>query len=309
MLNSIIIKSFILYALLILGAWGLLSENNIIGSTKGTKKAKNDVDTYNIELNKKKRLEKFLNYCCWISKNIGFLPTEQTLSDIEYRITRLNFELKLLKRSIEPIELIGLFRGINVIGIFLTILSITLTFKITGIVFLTLCLSKKIFLLIVDLRIAKENEEIEKEFPNLYLKLYTRLLKGGHVRIAPALDDYIKSISKGREEIKRFAMNYRNYIELYPDEIAATEKLKRVYNTVTIARFCTLVKQALNDVDNKDSLLTFKMELLEKKKREIERNGEKIRLQGRSLLIVVFIILGEVFLLSLVAKVSMIFNV
>mgnify|MGYP003298363222 CR=1 FL=1 len=73
--------------------------------------------------------------------------------------------------------------------------------------FLSLLTGNKLFLLlisvlaidvafnmVVEAKIMEEDSEIEKDFPDLYMLLYSRLVRGTQVRLAPTLDEYIKSL-------------------------------------------------------------------------------------------------------------------
>ena len=71
-----------------------------------------------------------------------------------------------------------------------------------------------------------EDMEIEDDFTDLFNLLYNRLLKGTHVRLAPTLNEYIKSLDTlygdySHKAIRKFVTDFRNNIEIYSDDSMA----------------------------------------------------------------------------------------
>ncbi|HBF1820706.1 hypothetical protein [Clostridioides sp. ZZV15-6597] len=311
MLNSIIIKNFILYFFLVVTIWGILKENNLIGVTKGTKKARKDANKIKYDVYKRKIIVNFLSLCDWITNNIGQVPSDYSIKEMRYRVDRAKLYIDTTKRNIKPTELIGLFRGLFLLGLLLTILSLVLIPGPKGYLFLILCFSKPIFLLFVDSMIENEDKSLEEKFPNLYLKLYSKLVKRQHANLAPALDEYIKSLEfvpnkENYKAIKNFAIVYRNNIELYSDESVATAKLKDLYKSSTVVNYCNVAQQSLRGVDNRVKLGELKTEQSMKRRSSVKKNGQRLANKGARALIVIYIILAKFVILSWVAKVAMI---
>ena len=65
-----------------------------------------------------------------------------------------------------------------------------------------------------------------------------------------------------------------------------------MYHSATIINFCNVATQALNGIENADNLLTFKMQLVERKTNLMRRNSQKILRKGERSIYAIWVILG-----------------
>lgn len=306
-MNGLVLRDFLLYTALILFALYTMRINNMWGVSKGTKKAKLDVKESKDLHKKRLTYLKILQCCEWICINVGSIPDENTINDTNYRINRLRLKIDVLDRNIKAKELLGLLKGIQLIGVFFSILTLLLTKNVMSLGGLLLYLAPSTFNVFADTKINDEDIELEKDFPDLFLLLHVRLLKGSRTRLSPTLDDYIKSLDamyqgKSHLVIRNFVVDLRNNIEIYGDDSIAVYKLRDMYRSSMVVNFCNLATQSLKGVDNKDKLLAFKIELTQQKQEDMKERAKKLVNKGRKSIIVIYIILGEFVVLSWLAK-------
>lgn len=306
-MNGLVLRDFLLYTALILFALYTMRINNMWGVSKGTKKAKLDVKESKDLHKKRLTYLKILQCCEWVCINVGSIPDENTINDTNYRINRLRLKIDVLDRNIKAKELLGLLKGIQLIGVFFSILTLLLTKNVMSLGGLLLYLAPSTFNVFADTKINDEDIELEKDFPDLFLLLHVRLLKGSRTRLSPTLDDYIKSLDamyqgKSHLVIRNFVVDLRNNIEIYGDDSIAVYKLRDMYRSSMVVNFCNLATQSLKGVDNKDKLLAFKIELTQQKQEDMKERAKKLVNKGRKSIIVIYIILGEFVVLSWLAK-------
>ena len=106
----------------------------------------------------------------------------------------------------------------------------------------------------------------------------------------------------GNPSMEKFVTQFRNNIEVYGDDCIAVKKLREVYRSSMIVNFCNLAVQALNNVDNSDKLLAFKIELSQKRMEQMTAEAKKRVAKGQRMIYLIFIILGQFIVLSWVAK-------
>lgn len=301
---------YILMGSLILFVLYITRINNIWGVSKGTKKAKEDVRVEKNRLKKRKRTLQALDVFEWVSNNIGFTLTSFKKVDYKYKIDRLRWEIKILKRNIKPTELSGILKTMQLVGSFLLVIFFVLTNSPFSFIFIPLIAAPAIFHLYATSKIADEDSELESDFPDLFIILYSRLVQGTKVRLAPTLQDFLHSLDtlngddSKNKAIKNFVLDLRSNIEIYGDDSLAVMKLRDKYRSVMIINFSNLAVQSLNGVDNKDKLLAFKIELNQKRIEQLKTRADKIVARGSRAIWMVYIILFQFILLSWVAKLT-----
>ena len=77
---------------------------------------------------------------------------------------------------------------------------------------------------------------------------------------------------------------------MYEDHIAVP-KLRDSYKSATIINFCNVATQSLNGVDNFDNLLTFKMQLTDRKTNLMRKRQQKILAAGNRSIYAIWVIL------------------
>ena len=81
-----------------------------------------------------------------------------------------------------------------------------------------------------------------------------------------------------------------NLLSLYEDHVAVP-KLKEIYHSATIINFCNVASQSLNGVENYDNLLTFKMQLVERKTELMRQRSAKLVRNGERSIYLIYLIL------------------
>lgn len=280
--------------------------NHMWGSEKAVKKAKLDAQKAKDEMNARNRRLRLLKFFSSFA-DFGMPASKVTLADFEYKLSRVGKDMKYINRPITAVEIYGAMKFASVVGVMIFLVGIVGTGNPLFCAGLLLLFGPAAFRLYASSVIISEDTQIEKEFPDLYLLLYSRLLNGAHTRLAPTLDDYAASLDfmygdKGCIAMKDFVMTFRNYIEVYGDDCIAIKKLREKYRSSMVVNFCNLAVQALNDVDNSDKLLAFKIELSQKRMEQMTAEAKARVAKGQKMVYLIFVILAEFVILSWLAK-------
>lgn len=282
--------------------------NNLWGQSKGSKKAKVETRRAKEFQDSKGKTLKRLARFEWLALNVGIKPSEYSIMEYKYKIDRLGIKSKYLVRNYKPLELIGFFRLIQMIGVFLLIVTLIVSGSPFALLFGALIFSPALFSMYATYTIDSEDTELERDFPDFYLVVHARLVRGTNYRIMPVLIDFINSLDSmnvGGEDktvMKQFVMDLRNNIETYGDDGLAVTKLRDKYRSVMVINFCNLAVQAMNGVNNSDKLLAFKIELTEKRKKRMSKRADKLVKRGEYAIMAVYLILFQFLLLSFYAK-------
>jgi hypothetical protein len=243
---------------------------------------------------------------------VGFKLNVTNEKLLLFKINRLHWSVKSLGRDITPLELNGLLKTIQLSGVILALFFYFVIGSILSFAFLGLLFAPALLNIYAEYKIAAEDEQLENDFPDLYIVLYTRLLKGSDVRLAPTLKDYLLSFDsmdngtgKYKNVIRNFVLDFRNNIEIYGDDGIAVLKLRDKYQSAMIINFCNLVTQSLNGVANSDKLLAFKIELNNKRIEQMESKADVLVRKGNRAVMFVYLILAQFVILSWVAKLAL----
>lgn len=291
---------FVLYVTKVYNFWGL---------TRGTKKARADVAFEKRRARKAKRASRWLSRFVWVNSALSFSSNRRE-SDYIHKIERIHWRIKSLDRLIKPAELFGLLKTVQIFGVFLTIGLFVLTGSIFSLVFAVFLFAPMMFNAFVGAKISDEDDKLELEFPDFYTVLYSRLLRGSHMRLAPTLKDFLHSLdsvgvtSKSKKVIRNFVVDLRNNIEVYGDDSIAITKLRSKYKSAMVVNFCNLASQAISGVDNSDKLLSFKIELNSRRAEEMEKRANILAKRGSRAVLLVYLILFQFLIISWVAKLS-----
>lgn len=305
--TTLFFRDLIVYTILAIFVLYVTRTNNLWGTKRGTSKTKVEARKYKSDVKKRGYLLRLLNLFAYLGESYGFRPSEEKLIRYKYNIIRSRQHFKLLGRAIKPMELLGLFKAVQFISLFLTVLLLSLTKSPLAFIFSIGIFIEQIYLFFIEGNIIAEDKEIEEDFPDLYLLLYSRLLKGAHVRLAPTLDEYLKSLDivhgeESHKAIRYFVQDLRNNIEIYGDDSMALHKMRDYYKSAMLVNFFNLAIQSLRGVDNSDKLLGFKMELTQKRLEAMTERAKKLVLKGQRAIWAIFIILAQFVVLSWVAK-------
>lgn len=244
---------------------------------------------------KKKKQETFVLSLCSNTVILfrGILMSDMCYENHEYYIQRLDLRTKYLGRLYTPEEV----RGMKALPLLISLLFVPLA------LFYPIVLAVPGFFLIRFLtyqtmlksRIADEDTIIENNFINLYLLLYSKLRQGSRARLQGTVENYISTLesTKNTSESKvmlQFSKFFLNLLALYEDHVAVPH-LRDNYRSATIVNFCNIATQALNGIENFDNLLTFKMQLTERRTNLMRERRKVILRRGQRSIMAIWVIL------------------
>lgn len=257
-------------------------------------KTVSEIDEKNKLMGKRKGEQKLLNTYSTVTNTFrGILMSQNCYENHEYYIQRLDLRAKSLDRLLTPEEV----RGKYALPLFLSILVFPL-FMFSPIFLLPLILSAIRFgtyQIRYKMQIVNEDDIIDNYFIDIYLLLYSKLRQGSRARLQGTVENYIATLetSKDSPESKtmmRFARYFLNLLAIYEDHVAVPH-LKDNYRSATIINFCNVATQALQGIDNLDNLLTFKMQLTERRTNMMRKRQEIILRKGERSIILIWLIL------------------
>lgn len=304
------IKDIVLYSILLGVVFAILRKIGIIGAKRGTKKSAKQKDREQSVLHQRQLTIWMMKQFDSIYNFIGYTSKDQEF-EIKYKMDRCGLSVKALERRMKVSELVGIFRLIQFFVILITIVAFSLSLNVLTLAILLGLLIPKAYLFSLQVKIMSEDEELEENFPDLYLLLYSRLIKGSHARIEPTIKDYVNSLNDmygvgvGHSAIRRFCARFIANVEIYGDESMAVKHMREYYRSPTIINFCNLAIQALSGVDNSDKLLTFKQELAEERRVKMDKRAEALVEKGNKVIFIIYVILFEFIVLSWVSKVDL----
>lgn len=309
-MDSLFLRDIVIYGVLILFVLYVTKQNNMWGVKKGTNKTKVESRKYKQEGRYRSYLAFILSNLANIGENFMISPSSKKIEDYQYKINRIRLRIHLLSRNIKAIELIGLFKLLKYIGVVVGTLGLFLTGNIIFLVFYILVTIEFFFIMFVDAVIMSSDREIEEDFPDLYILLYSRLIKGSSVRLLPTLDDYLRSIDtvhgeNSHKEIRNFVRDIKSNIDIYGDDSMAIHKMRDMYKSAMLVNFFNLAIQSLRNVNNSEKLLAFKIELNQRKLAIKEKKAEKLVEKGQIAIWAVYIILFEFVILSWASKTNL----
>lgn len=303
-------KDIIIYSILLVIVLFTLYKLNIIGATKGVKKATRQKEKEKSDVASRKRAIFLMKQFNSIYMFIGN-TTEEYMFELKYLLERNNVQIKALGRKIKPEEVVGIFRFLQIVVVAADIVIVSVTLNITMLALLGLVFLPKLYTVFLRIKILAEDEELENDFPDLYLLLYSRLKKGSHTQIEPTMKDYIRSLDdmygKGESHlaIRSFCSRFSANVEVYGDEVTSVKHLREHYRSPTIVNFCNLAIQALTGVDNREKLLTFKQELAEDRRVKMDLKAAALVKKGTTAINIIYVILFEFIILSWVSKIDL----
>lgn len=223
----------------------------------------------------------------------GILLPPAKEADYKYYLGRLKYKSDVLNRSITPEEFVGkqfllLCLGIIAlpIGVFFTPAYVIGGALIIYYIFKPVLMQRKI---------SDEDEIIDLYFIDLYLLLYSKLRQGSKARLSSVVESYVDTLhTSNNAEMKRVMLGLAefllNNLSMYPDH-EAVPLLRERYKSATIVNFCNVASQALQGIDNADTLLTFKMALVEKKAQAMRKTAQKLRIKGERSIYLIYVLL------------------
>ena len=247
---------------------------------------------------KKARKKQFetakLGLYSWICNTFrGILLPPSVEEDHDFYIKRLDIRSEILDRQLKPEELRGKYATPLFFSLILLPIAVfqpmVLAVNVGCVLYLAM------YPATLNARIRDEDEVISNNFLDLYLLMYSNLKQGSRARIQGVLQNYIDTLGTvGNVETKRvmlkFAQYFLNLLSLYEDHVAVP-MLKDVYRSAVVINFCNVATQSLNGIENFDNLLTFKMQLVERKTNIMRKNSLEIVKKGERSIYAVYAIL------------------
>lgn len=282
----ILLTIFVVYNILV--SYGVLEFSSMPTKTV------NEIETKR-KKNRKRKLEmkKLGLYTQAVELFRGIFMSQPCYENHQYYIQRLDLRSEALDRLLTPEEV----RGEKVLPFLLSIVVVPLGlfWPVVLIIPVLTFLSLISYQTMYKARIADEDEVIDNYFIDLYLLLYSKLRQGSRARLQGTVENYIATLesSKGTVESKvmlKFAKYFLNLLALYEDHVAVP-KLREDYRSATIINFCNVATQSLNGVENFDNLITFKMQLVERRTNLMRERQKKILAQGERSIYLIWVIL------------------
>lgn len=223
----------------------------------------------------------------------GILLPPAKEADYKYYLGRLKYKSDVLNRSITPEEFVGKKFLILCLGVIILPLGVFFSLAyVFGAVLILYFFLKPVFM---QRKIRDEDEIIDLYFIDLYLLLYSKLRQGSKARLSSVVESYVDTLhTSNNAEMKRVMLGLAefllNNLSMYPDH-EAVPLLRERYKSATIVNFCNVASQALQGIDNTDTLLTFKMALVEKKAQAMRKTAQKLRIKGERSIYLIYVLL------------------
>lgn len=288
MYTTIIVMCTIFTVVQILRLYGVFEIN-----TKPRKVVSNIEDERKVR-KKRRREQKLLNtYSSFANLFRGILLTPLTVENNQFYIDRLDIRTKYLGRRYTVEE----YRGKHALPFGLSLVLIPLVVKIPFILIVPIVAF--IYLVgyqtILKQEIQDEDEIIDNYFIDIYLLLFSKLRQGSRARLQTTLENYIntlegQALTKENEVMLKFARYFLNLLAMYEDH-QAVPKLRDIYHSATIINFCNIASQSLQGVDNFDNLMTFKLQLVDRKTVIMRKRQQKILASGERSIYAIWLIL------------------
>ena len=287
--------TYLLIALLtIYAVYTILKFFGVFESNIGVTKLVDEVKAEK-EMNKKRDSEikklKFYSSVCEYFKLL--VMPEAVRENHKYFIDRLEIRSEILDRTLTPEELRGKYLLFVIIGILCIPLGVffPILWAVPVVAIIVFIGYPKIFIQ----KIRDEDEIIDVYFLDLYLLMYSRLRMGSKARLQSVVESYIDTLNVSANlEMKavmlKFSRFLLNNLSMYEDH-TAIQHLRDRYKSATIINFCNVGSQALQGIDNGDTLLTFKLDLVRKKTDLMKKNAEILYQKGNRSIYLIYVIL------------------
>jgi hypothetical protein len=287
-------KTIIIVIVTLFAVYNILVSFGVFEFSARPSKTVNEIESKR-KLNKKRKSETQILGLYSSSVNLfrGIFMSDLTYQNHLYYIQRLELRTKTLDRLLTPEEV----RGQRVLPFLLSILVIPLAlfFPVLILIPVATLINLATYQTMYKAKIADEDTIIDNYFIDLYLLLYSKLRQGSRARLQGTVENYISTLetTKSTEESKvmlKFARYFLNLLSLYEDHVAVPH-LRDNYHCVTIINFCNIATQSLNGVDNFDNLITYKMQLTERRTNLMRERQKKILAKGERSILAIWIIL------------------
>lgn len=299
-----------MYTLLIILAtvfavYMILKQFGVFEIAKDTQKVASDISSSKKSVKKREfEKSKLVFYTGLVNTFRGLLMSDIQYEKHTYYINRLELRSNILGRLLTPEEV----RGSKFAPFACSIVVIPLAiFK--PVLFMIPFLAFAYFVtyeLKLDAKIRDEDAIIDDYFIELYLMMYSKLKQGSRARLQGTVENYIDTLQSAvstevRDTMLKLGKCLLNLLSLYEDHVAVP-MLKEIYHSATIINFCNVASQSLNGIENFDNLLTFKMQLVERKTEMMRKRSKAIVRKGEMSIYAIYIILVSFVLIGWYSK-------
>jgi hypothetical protein len=287
-------KTIVIVIVTLFAVYNILVSFGVFEFSARPSKTVNEIESKR-KLNKKRKTESQILglYSSSVDLFRGIFMSDLTYQNHLYYIQRLELRTKTLDRLLTPEEV----RGQRVLPFLLSILVIPLAlfFPVLILIPVATLINLATYQTMYKAKISDEDTIIDNYFIDLYLLLYSKLRQGSRARLQGTVENYISTLetTKSTEESKvmlKFARYFLNLLSLYEDHVAVPH-LRDNYHCATIINFCNIATQSLNGVDNFDNLITYKMQLTERRTNLMRERQKKILAKGERSILAIWIIL------------------
>lgn len=299
-----------MYTLLIILAtafavYMILKQFGVFEIARDTQKVANDISGSKKSVKKREfEKSKLAFYTGLVNTFRGLLMSDIQYEKHTYYINRLELRSDILGRLLTPEEVRGSKFAPFACSIIVIPLAIfkPVLFMIPFIAFAYFATYE----LKLDAKIRDEDAIIDDYFIELYLMMYSKLKQGSRARLQGTVENYIDTLQSAvstevRDTMLKLAKYLLNLLSLYEDHVAVP-KLKEIYHSATIINFCNVASQSLNGIENFDNLLTFKMQLVERKTEMMRKRSKAIVRKGEMSIYAIYIILVSFVLIGWYSK-------
>lgn len=283
----------------------ILKQFGVFEIAKDTQKVASDISSSKKSVKKREfEKSKLAFYTGLVNTFRGLLMSDIQYEKHTYYINRLELRSNILGRLLTPEEV----RGSKFAPFACSIVVIPLAiFK--PVLFMIPFLAFAYFVtyeLKLDAKIRDEDAIIDDYFIELYLMMYSKLKQGSRARLQGTVENYIDTLqsavsSEVRDTMLKLGKCLLNLLSLYEDHVAVP-MLKEIYHSATIINFCNVASQSLNGIENFDNLLTFKMQLVERKTEMMRKRSKAIVRKGEMSIYAIYIILVSFVLIGWYSK-------
>lgn len=288
MLNIFIAVCTIYAVYNILKLFGVFESN--VGVTRLNEEVKLEKTANKKRDAEKAKLKFFSDVCNYF--RLLVLP-EAVYEGHKYFIDRLEIRSEVLERALTPEEVRGKYLLFVIVGV------VCIPFGIFApVLWIVPIVAIIIFLMYpkyYNQKIRDEDEILDIYFLDLYLLMYSRLRMGSKARLQTVVESYIETLKSSanfemRDVMLKFSRFLLNNLSMYEDH-TAIQHLRDRYRSATIVNFCNVGSQALQGIDNADTLLTFKMDLVRKKTDAMIKNADILYQKGNRAIYLIYVIL------------------
>lgn len=222
------------------------------------------------------RMRKFLNSMVSLQSRGIFKLDPYKADDLSFNLQRLGWKLRDIPLTAEMYNGLKIFASI--ITIILSALISLVTFNPMGLLIggiLVIAIgSLDTF---IAMRVHQLDEEISKNFLELYLILYHTMVADGGATLASLLRVYLAT-AEGEMAIVTEKIIYS--METYGEALGC-DKLTNAFRHEYVTRLMRLIKGYVQGADVRDDLRGFRALLIENREREIEHESEKLQRKAR----------------------------